>query len=97
MVAAKALKRWLMRIEEGAIRTSGEGVSIRNAEHGMINYIQRESGNGRTWMMGIVGMEERPCITLKAGRRRWSLDLNDGRRAVLRICEWGRDGREPGT
>ena len=49
-------------MEEGAIRTSGEGVSTRNAEHGMIDYIQREGGNERTWLMGIVGMEERPCI-----------------------------------
>jgi len=49
-------------MEEGAIRTSGEGVSTRNAEHmhGMVDYIQRKGGNERTWMMGIVGMEERP-------------------------------------
>jgi len=69
-----------MRIEEGAIRTSGEGVSIRNAELGMINYIQRESRNERTWMMGIVGMEERPCITLKAGRRRRRVSTTETRR-----------------
>jgi len=66
-----------VRIEEGAIRTSGEGVSTRNAEHGMIDYTQRESRNERTWMVGIVGMEERPCITLKAGRRRWRVSTTE--------------------
>jgi len=65
-----------MRMEEGAIRTSGEGVSTRNAEHGMTDYTQREGGNERTWLMGIVGME-RPCITLKAGRRRWRVSTTE--------------------
>jgi len=89
-----------VRMEEGAIRTSGEGVSTREAEHGMIDYIQHEIENERNWLMGIVGMKERPCIKDRGLEIVVEIkkmeSFNDGRRVVLLICEWGRDAREPG-